>query len=51
MDIEKERKSIAAQYWYRSRLNVLAIWKLGIQYNAQIFVLVDRFYTLSTECQ
>ena len=32
-------------------LNVFAIWELSIQYNAQIFVWVNRFYVLATRFQ
>ena len=32
-------------------LNVFVIWELSIQYNPQIFVLVNRFYVLSTQFQ
>jgi len=32
-------------------LNVFVIWELIIQYNPHIFVLVNRFYVLTTQCQ
>jgi len=32
-------------------LNVFIIWELSIQNNPQIFVLVNRFYVLTTQCQ
>ena len=32
-------------------LNVFVIWELSIQYNSQIFVLVNIFYVLTTQFQ